>query len=279
MYVKILIFSLAGIFVFPFTTSAAAMFVGPQPQVMRLPAFSVDHLLIPPVSFQLTPAPALEEEPTEEIEEEAIQTTYITTANVNLRPDPSTDNPRIRLVSVGTQVEVLDFLDGEWFRVDVNGTEGYMAAEFLMKKPAPLELGEIGAVEIVEWSVARNIIPRNVPLTVIDVRTGLTWQMISFSHGNHADVWPATRECTETMRQAFGRWTWDTRPILLIVGDRTLAASINGMPHGGSNAAVNGFNGHVCMHFVGSRTHNGNRLHEQDHQSSIREAFNTASNW
>jgi len=280
MYIKALILGLVGTFIFPMATYA--MVAGPQLITTELPAFSIEQFLVPASNFELATLPEIIFDEPEEIieeeyvEEETTQTTYITTANVNFRRDPSTDNPRIRLVSPGTVVEVLDFLDGEWFRVYINGTVGYMAAEFLREMPAP---GEVGSVELIEWSVVRNIIPQNVPLTVVDVRTGLQWQMVSFSHGNHADVWPATRECTETMRQAFGRWTWDTRPVLLIVGDRTFAASINGMPHGGGNYAVNGMRGHVCMHFVGSRTHNGNRSHEREHQASIQEALNTASNW
>jgi len=205
------------------------------------------------------------------------QTTFITTTNVNLRPNPSTYGTRITLVGSGRRVEVLDFRDGTWFKVDYNGQEGYMYASFLRELPQP---GQPGTVELIEWSAARNIIPQNTPLTVIDVRTGLSLQMISFSHGNHADMFPATAADTEILRQAFGgRWDWTPRPVLLIVGDRTFAASLNGMPHGSGSNRNNNMAGHVCMHFLGSRTHNGNRSHERDHQNAVQEAFNTASNW
>jgi len=204
--------------------------------------------------------------------------TFITTAHVNLRPTPSTDGERILLVNAGRRVEILDFGDGEWFAVEYNGRQGYMSADFLRELPQP---GEVGYVEKIEWSSMRNILPQNTPFTVIDVRTGLSYQMISFSHGNHADVVPATAADTEIFRQTFGgRWDWQPRPVIVLVGDHTVAASINGMPHGGSGGGVsNGMNGHVCLHFLGSRTHNGNRSHERDHQNAIAEAFNTASRW
>jgi len=209
--------------------------------------------------------------------EEEIQTIFITTARLNLRLLPSTSSESIVLVNMGSRVEVTDFRDGIWFAVDYNGLQGYMYAEFLRELPQP---GEAGQVEIIEWSIARTIIPQNTPLTVIDVRTGLTFQVISFSHGSHADVFPVTPNDTEIMRRAFGgAWTWDPRPVLLLVGDRTLAASMSGMPHGGGGNRGNNMNGHVCMHFLHSRTHNGNRSHENDHQNAVRESYRVASNW
>ena len=206
-------------------------------------------------------------------------TTYMTTAPLNLRPSPSTNGERILLVQPGRQVEIIDFRDGEWFQVNYNGQRGYMYASYLREMPAHGQHVVPGTVELLQWSEARNILPQNVPFTAIDTRTGISFQLISFSHGSHADVFPATAEDTEIMRQLFGGWSWATRPIVIALGDRTLAASINGMPHGGAVSRGNNMNGHICIHFQGSRTHNGSRNHENDHQRSVLEAFNTASNW
>jgi len=215
----------------------------------------------------------------EAVELEEIQTTFVTLAHVNLRPTPCTSGDRITLIGLGRRVEVTDFRDGVWFAVDYNGQLGYVYAEFLRELPQPGEPGAVGQVEMLEWSVVRTILPKNTPITVIDVRTGLRYQIISFSHGNHADVVPATADDTAIMRQAFGTWTWTPRPIVVLIGDRAIAASINGMPHAGTPISNNNMNGHVCIHFAGSRTHNGNRSHERDHQNAVREAYNTASNW
>ncbi|MCL1786685.1 MAG: SH3 domain-containing protein [Defluviitaleaceae bacterium] len=215
----------------------------------------------------------------EEYGYEEVQTTFVTTARLNLRPSPNTDDEQITTINAGSIVEVIDFRDGIWFAVDYNGTLGYMYAEFLREWEAVEEPAASANVEMLEWSVVRNILPKNTPIDAIDVRTGRSFQLVSFSHGNHADVIPATREDTDTLRQVFGGWTWTPRPIVIFVGDRAIAASINGMPHGGTPNSSNGMNGHICMHFVGSRTHNGNRSHERDHQNAIREAYNTASNW
>jgi len=126
-----------------------------------------------------------------------------------------------------------------------------------------------------QWWEARNTIIRTgVDLHITDVRTGITFWVRSFSNGNHADVEPITQEDTEALRRAYGgRWSWDTRPIWVAVDGRIFAASINGMPHGGSTNNNNGMNGHICIHFLNSRTHNGTRSHERDHQNSVQEAY------
>jgi len=214
---------------------------------------------------------------------------YLTTAAINLRPSPSTGQARIALVPAGSRVQVVDYSCEEWYAVVFDGIFGYMFSDFLtpiipndaLNAPINRTTGISSSVEMLNWwDEARHVVVTGRAFTVIDVRTGITWQMSSFSNGNHADVEPLTSADTAAMREAFGgRWTWDPRPVLVVINGRTLAASINGMPHGGSTIAGNNFNGHVCLHFQGSRTHNGNRSHERDHQNAIMEAFNTAASW
>jgi len=208
---------------------------------------------------------------------------FRTTANLNLRSNPSTTAARITTVNRGSIVYATDLRDGEWFAVTVNGQAGYMYAAFLTEAPqaAVSATGEVviseinGTVERLHWSEARQLTTIGTTLTIIDVRTGITWQMASFSNGNHSDVEPLTAADTAAMQQAWGgRWCWTPRPVHVIVGDRVLAASLNGMPHAGWTRRDNNMNGHVCLHFYGSRTHNGNRSHERDHQNAVNEAFN-----
>jgi len=210
-------------------------------------------------------------------EEPEMPMLFRTTANLNLRQGPSTEAARITTINRGRLVYVTDLRDGEWFAVSVNGQEGYMYAEFLEEViEAEVILSAInGNVERLHWSEARQLTTIGTTLTIIDVRTGITWQMASFSNGNHSDVEPLTAADTAAMLQAWGgRWCWTPRPVHVIVGDRVLAASLNGMPHAGWTRRYNNMNGHVCLHFYGSRTHNGSRGHERDHQNAVNEAFN-----
>jgi len=210
---------------------------------------------------------------------------FITTANLRLRTSPSLDATVIRTVQSGSRVRVYNQHDGEWFHVSHNGTAGYMNSEFLnpilqtsfeVDRPYDVSINASG-VELLDWDTVRhNIVITGEHLHVTDVRTGITFWMTAFSQGNHADVIPLTREDTEAIRRAFGgRWSWEPRAVWVTTPDgRTIAASINGMPHAGTPNRENGMNGHICMHFLGSRTHNGNRSHERDHQNRIQEAFN-----
>ena len=205
---------------------------------------------------------------------------FITTANLNLRPSPDTNGERLLLVSPGQMVNVLDSRDGEWFFVEYNGTFGYMYSRYLRMPSPPVQPGEVGSVELLHWDTARYYMTIGVAATIIDVRTGLTWQVASFSNGRHADVETLTAEDTAIMLQAFGgRWDWQPRPVVVVINGRSIAASINGMPHAQQTRSGNNMNGHVCLHFLGSRTNNGNRTHERDHQNAVQEAYRIASTW
>lgn len=254
---------------------------------MKLKIFLVGILLtlmLAPVTIRANLSEALDNR---EADESVLSATnehepviFVTTGRLRLRPAPSTDNTPILTTAVGTRVTVLDFGCGEWFSVDLNGTLGYMNSEYLSELPPqpqlPQSTGVPGAVELIEWHEARNILTIGTPATIVDVRTGLTWQMSSFSNGSHADVRPLSQQDTDTILQAFGgAWTWTPRPIWVTVNGRTIAASINGMPHGGTGV-TNGMRGHVCIHFKGSLTHNRSIGHERDHQNAVMEAFNAA---
>ena len=140
--------------------------------------------------------------------EEAGPQRFRTTARLNLRQGPTTDSARIMTANPGQLVYVTDVRDGVWFAVEVNGQTGYMYAEFLVEvaEGAIVAPDFNGTVERLHWSEARELTTRGTPLTLVDVRTGITWQVASFSNGNHADVEPITAEDTAAMLSAFGRW-------------------------------------------------------------------------
>jgi len=204
---------------------------------------------------------------------------FVSASNLRLRAEPSTNGEIIKSVRQGNTVYVIGFANDEWKRVTFEGVTGYMFADYLFDRES-VSAAEVGVngVERLHWSYARNnVIRTGVPMQITDVRTGITYWIASFSNGNHADVEPLTAEDTATMLRAFGgQWTWTPRPVWVHVDGRTIAASINGMPHAGSTNPNNNMNGHVCLHFYGSRTHNGSVGHERDHQAAVLEAFNAA---
>ncbi|MEW6229545.1 MAG: hypothetical protein AB1700_15880, partial [Bacillota bacterium] len=130
--------------------------------------------------------------------------------------------------------------------------------------------GERPLVEVLSWEEARRVFKTTA--TVIDVRTGLSFRVKRRGGHFHADSEPITVEDTATMKRVFGgQWSWERRPIIVEIGGRRIAASMNGMPHGGQWVRTNGFPGHFCIHFAGSRLHGSGSV-DLEHQACVREA-------
>ncbi len=126
--------------------------------------------------------------------------------------------------------------------------------------------------EYLDWAQARNIYTRGTIATVTDVSTGLSFKVKRRGGTNHADTEPLTAADTATMKRVYGgSWSWTPRAIIVSVGGRHIAASMNGMPHGGQFIHNNNFPGHICIHFKNSRTHNNNSI-SPTHQAAVRRA-------
>ena len=220
-------------------------------------------------------------------------TDFVVSGNVNLRTGSSTNHEVIELLPAGTVIELHQFDMHGWSHVRANGQMGYISSQFIVAQwefeeqqlvdaglfVYPTAPSHLGTIELLPWSEVRRIWPVGTVAQVTDVRTGLVYNVRNMSNGNHADVETICQENTNIMNRTYGGvWSWATRPIIVSVNGRHIAASINGMPHAGATISGNGMNGHVCIHFKGSRTHNGNQRHTNDHQNSVREAFNAFSN-
>ncbi len=128
-----------------------------------------------------------------------------------------------------------------------------------------------GAIAI-PWSQVDKLFPRGSTALVTDVRTGLSFTVRRRGGWAHADVEPLTARDTQTLKRIYGgAWSWSRRPIVVQVSSYRIAASMNGMPHGGSSISDNGFPGHHCIHFLGSTTHGTRRL-DPAHQAAVKEA-------
>ena len=58
----------------------------------------------------------------------------------------------------------------------------------------------------------------------------------------------------------------------LTIDGQRYAASIYSEPHGESAIDDNGYPGHLCVHFLNSRTHGTDRV-DEDHQKMILKAY------
>ncbi|WP_419874778.1 hypothetical protein [Candidatus Pristimantibacillus sp. PTI5] len=110
--------------------------------------------------------------------------------------------------------------------------------------------------ELLTWQQSTQIMPNKSIFSVTELETGLTFNVQRRAGSDHADVQPLTKDDTRIMKQIYnGRWSWKRKAVLIHSDDAWIAASMNGMPHGGDGIPENGFSGHFCIHFLGSSTH------------------------
>jgi len=199
---------------------------------------------------------------------------YSTIDYVNFRSGPSTESGVIKVVKSGTVVEMVEYDPNGWSLVIIDGVHGYIRSDFLV---AGTGGGKIGNVELLSWSEAKDLVPKGVLIPVVDVRTGRTFNLKCFSKGGHADVEPPTKADTDTIYDTRnGVWSWDARPVWVTIGNRTIAAALNGNPHAGSTISGNGMNGHLCLHF--NNTVTNSKSYQKDLNNAVIEAWNAGKN-
>lgn len=192
-------------------------------------------------------------------------------ASVRALPEPGSDI--VAFAILNNEVEVLG-IAGDYYNVSFGETSGYIKSDLLEILPPPVKSFNGAEVELLDWSAVKNIFTIGVDAAVYDVYSGKVYYVRSFSNGLHADVEPVTTEDTRILKETYGgSWSWDPRPVWVNINGRTIAGSINGMPHGGGVNSGNGMSGQVCIHFKGSFTHNGNASFARDHQDALRVAY------
>ncbi|MGS0763687.1 hypothetical protein [Syntrophomonas curvata] len=129
--------------------------------------------------------------------------------------------------------------------------------------------------QFLAWEEARQHFNKYSSATVIDLNTGLQFNVQRRGGSSHADVQPLTAEDTATMKAIYnGKWSWKRRAVILVLENgMRIAGSMNGMPHGQGAIAGNRFQGHFCIHFRDSKTH-GSRQVDLAHQMMVWKAAN-----
>lgn len=135
-----------------------------------------------------------------------------------------------------------------------------------------------GRVWLDDWfGYMENTVKKYQSFEVIDVRTGIHWNMQRFGGWWHADVEPMTKADTTAMKDAWGgSFNSSRRPVWVKIGGKYYAASLMGYVHNNGTIASNGMDGQVCLHFRGSRIHESGHVDEA-HQACIIEAFTSAA--
>ena len=112
--------------------------------------------------------------------------------------------------------------------------------------------------------------------TIYDIKSGEYIRVKRMGGSKHADIEPATAADTAKLKKICGgKFSWDSRPVILIAGGKYVACAINTMPHGDETITNNNYDGQCCLHMVNSRTHGTNKVN-QNHQTAIKQAYNWA---
>ena len=93
-------------------------------------------------------------------------------------------------------------------------------------------------VELLDWwKEGKDAFPVGIVAEVKDVQTDKTFKIKRTMGTNHADCEALTIEDTNIIKSIWGGFTWDIRPIHILVDNRILAASMAAMPHAGIDSA------------------------------------------
>ena len=131
-----------------------------------------------------------------------------------------------------------------------------------------------GGTERLNWfKGGSNTIPKGATFKVKDIKTGKIFTCKRWSGYNHLDAEPLSYSDMKTMLSIYGHWSWKRRAVLVKYNGHVYAASMNGMPHGTSTISNNGFDGHFCIHFYGSKTHGTGKV-DSTHQNCVATAMN-----
>ncbi len=124
----------------------------------------------------------------------------------------------------------------------------------------------------VSWNEVKELLSEGSAYTFTDFNTGSTFSMSLVSINAHAEMECVTPADTQVFLSSFGgAFNYSKRPVVMHVGERLIAASMQGQPHGQDTVSGNDMDGHVCVYFSESLSHVG-ALPDVEHMNQVRKA-------
>ncbi len=107
-------------------------------------------------------------------------------------------------------------------------------------------------VQLLHWyNVVKPALASGSSLLIYDPDTGLSWTLKVYARGRHADCQPATLKDTLLMFKSFGKIGWTVQTVYVRLPDgRWTMAAMHDRPHLTGSITNNGFDGHLCVHFL-----------------------------
>lgn len=109
-----------------------------------------------------------------------------------------------------------------------------------------------GQVRLLHWyEDVKKSASTGQQLSVYHPGSGISFKLRIYSMGAHADSEPLTLRDTQLMNKAFGAPSWNINVVYVKLPDgRWTMASMHNRPHLSGNIKDNGFDGHLCVHFL-----------------------------
>ena len=117
----------------------------------------------------------------------------------------------------------------------------------------PISGPSLSSLSLLHWfNDVKPSLSSGQHLLIYDPASGLSWTLRVLARGRHCDAEPLTITDTRTMVKAFGGvHTWNQKAVCVKLPDgRWTIGSTHDMPHQSGTIKDNGFNGHLCVHFL-----------------------------
>lgn len=125
---------------------------------------------------------------------------------------------------------------------------------------------------IVEWEKVRTMLIPGESYTFIDCFTGKEFSLVFTGGVNHAEMEPRDEAQLAGFKAICGdEYNYLKRPVVVLINDNEIAASIQCWPHGEKVIAESGMEGHVCLYFDGSISNVG-KLPDVEHNETVHKA-------
>lgn len=129
-----------------------------------------------------------------------------------------------------------------------------------------------GGALLLDWSAVDQMFKFFENVLVIDCQTGCNFFVQRTGGKNHADVEPIDNQNMLNFLSCAQNPTSARRPVWVKLGEIWVAGSLSGLPHGYSNLSGNGLDGHLCLHFLNSKTH-ATKKPDSRHQKAVKKSF------
>ncbi len=155
-------------------------------------------------------------------------------------------------------------------KTDISKINNYTENETYDLATIDFETNSPALVKLDWFNCVTFLMPKGTSLTAVDVKTGISFNIIRIGGYNHADISPTTENDYETIEKIFSYDDeYQKRPIIIeIQPDLWCPASMSGKMHDNTETLTT----HFCLHFSGSKSHSTN-MSDGEHQKIINTAF------